>query len=51
MVHHSFDDLPYLLEEADAPIVPAAFENKDSDNPPELEGYPTFVPDNLDMPS
>ncbi len=48
MLHHLFDDLPYWLEEANAPIVPAAFGDEDSDDLPELEGYPTFIPDSLD---
>jgi hypothetical protein len=51
MVHHSFDDLPYWLKEANALIVPIAFGDEDSDNPPKLEGYPAFVLDGLDKPS
>ncbi len=51
MVHHPFDDLPYWLKEANAAIVLAAFGGEDSDYPPKLEGYPTFVPDGLDEPS
>ncbi len=51
MVHHPFDDLPYWLKEANAPIVPTAFGDEDSDDPPKLEGYPTFVPDGLNKPS
>ncbi len=51
IVHHPLDDLPIWLKEADALIVPAAFGDEDSDNPPKLEGYLTFIPDGLDKPS
>jgi hypothetical protein len=51
MVHHPFDDFPYRLKEANDAIIPTAFGDEDSDNPPKLEGYLTFIPDGLDEPS
>jgi hypothetical protein len=51
MIHHPFNDLPNGLREVDAMIVPTAFRDEDSDYPPELEGYLTFIPDGLDKPS
>ena len=51
MVHHSFDDLPYWLKEADAAIIPTSFWDEDSDNPPELDGYLALIPDGLDEPN
>ena len=48
MVHHSFDDLPYWLKEANAAIIPTSFWDEDSDDPPKLNGYLALVPDGLD---
>ncbi len=50
MVHHSFDDLPDWLKEADAAIIPASFWDEDSDDPPKLNGYLALVPNSLDEP-
>jgi hypothetical protein len=43
VVHHTFYDLPYRLEEADAAVVAAAFGDEDSDDPPKLGGYLAFI--------
>jgi hypothetical protein len=51
VVHHPIDDIPNWLEEANAAIVPATFGDEESDDPPKLEGYLTFIPDGLDEPS
>jgi hypothetical protein len=51
MVHHSFNDLPHWLKEADAAITPSSFQDEDSDNPPELDGYLALVPNGLDKPN
>ena len=51
MVHHSFDDLPYWLEEADAATIPTSFWDEDSDDPPKLDGYLALVLDGLDEPN
>ena len=51
MVHHPFNDLPNWLKEANATIIPASIQDEDSDDPPELDGYLAFIPNNLDEPN
>jgi hypothetical protein len=48
MIHHPFNDFPYRLKVADAAIIPTAFGDEESDNPPKLDGYLAFIPDGLD---
>ncbi len=51
IVHHPFkNDFPYWLEEANATIIPTAFGDEDSEDPPKLDGYLAFIPGGLDKP-